>query len=69
MDWKNKAKRLLGNRTHHIHGDGPFAVVTPCSNRAFSLWATRADAENAMERILSCGPDCRGGSSHYVTDL
>ena len=49
MDWKGKAKRLLGNRTRHIHGDGPFAFVMPCSDREFSLWATRADAGQARE--------------------
>ncbi|HZC81693.1 MAG TPA: hypothetical protein VE222_08240, partial [Nitrospiraceae bacterium] len=25
MDWKNRAKRLLGNRTIHLEGDGQFA--------------------------------------------
>jgi hypothetical protein len=69
MDWKNKAKRLLGNRTQHIHGDGQFAFVTPCSDREFSLWETRAEAEQARNRILSCGGDCLGVTSHYVADL
>lgn len=69
MDWKGKAKRLLGNRTRHIHGDGPFAFVTPCCDREFSLWATRAEAEQARNRILSCGGDCLGETAHYVADL
>lgn len=69
MDWKNKAKRLLGNRTIHIEGDGQFAFVTLCRNRAFSLWPTRAEAEQAMNRIMSCGGDCHGISSHYIADL
>jgi hypothetical protein len=69
MDWKNKAKRLLGNRTLHLEGDGPFAFVTPCRNRAFSLWETRAEAEEAMKSIMSCGGDCQGGISHYIVDL
>ena len=29
MNWTNKAKRLLGNRTIHLEGDGQFAFVTP----------------------------------------
>jgi hypothetical protein len=69
MDWKSKAKGLLGNRTIHLEGDGPFAVVTPCRNRAFSLWATRADAEQVMNSIRSCGSDCHGVSAHYIADL
>jgi hypothetical protein len=69
MDWKNKAKRLLGNRTIHIQGDGQFAVVTPCRNLAFSLWPTRAEAEQAMSRIMPCGGDCLGVTFHYVADL
>ena len=69
MDWKNKATRLLGNRTIHIEGDGQFAFVTPCRNRAFSLWPTRAEAEQAINRIMSCGSDCHGISSHYIVDL
>lgn len=69
MDWKDKAKRLLGNRTIHLEGDGQFALVTPCRNRAFSLWATRAEAEQAMRSIMSCGGDCQGMTSHYIADL
>ena len=69
MDWKNKAKWLLGSRTIHLEGDGPFAFVTPCSNRAFSLWVTRAKAQEAMKRIMSCGSDCLGMTSHYIVDL
>ena len=69
MDWKNKAKRLLGNRARHIHGDGQFAFVTPCINREFSLWGTRAEAEQAMKKIRSCGGDCYGVTSNYVADL
>jgi hypothetical protein len=69
MDWQTKAKWLLGSRTRHIEGDGPFAFVIPCRDRAFSLWATRADAEQAKKRIISCGADCLGGDSHYLVDL
>ena len=69
MDWKNKATWLLGSRTIHIEGDGPFAFVTSCRDRAFSLWATRADAEQVMNRIMSCGADCLGRTSHYIVDL
>ena len=69
MDWKNKAQRLLGNRTIHIEGDGQYAFVTPCRNRAFSLWATRAEAEQAMNSIMSYGGDCQGVTSHYIVDL
>jgi hypothetical protein len=69
MDWKTKATRLLGNRTIHIEGDGQFALVTPCRTRAFSLWATRAEAEQAMTSSRSCGGDCHGVSSHYIADL
>ena len=70
MDWKTKAQWLLGSRTIHIEGDGQFAFVTPCSNRAFSLWPTRAEAEQARNRILSCGGDCLGVTFHYdVADL
>jgi len=69
MDWKNKAKRLLGNRTIHIEGDGQFAFITPCRTRAFSLCSTRADAERAMNSIMSCGDGCHGVSSHYIADL
>jgi hypothetical protein len=69
MNWKNKAKRLLGNRTIHLEGDGQFALVTPCRTRAFSLWPTRAEAEQAMNSIVSCGGDCHGVSSHYIADL
>lgn len=69
MIWKNKAERLLGSRTLHLQGDGQFALVTPCRTRAFSLWPTRAEAEQAMNRIISCGGDCHGISSHYIADL
>ena len=69
MDWKTKATWLLGSRTIHLQGDGQFAFVTPCRNRAFSLWATRADAEQAMNSIMSCGGGCHGGSVHYIVDL
>ncbi|HKP01420.1 MAG TPA: hypothetical protein VJU02_07305 [Nitrospiraceae bacterium] len=69
MDWKHKAKWLFGSRTIHIEGDGQFAVVTPCGKRAFSLWATRADAEQAMKTIMSCGADCLGSTSHYIVEL
>jgi hypothetical protein len=68
MGWINKAKQLLGNRTSHIGGDGQFALVTACRDRAFSLWATRAEAEQALKRLTSCGGDyCV--SSHYLVDL
>ena len=69
MNWELKAKRLLGNRTIHLEGDGQFALVTPCRTRAFSLWQTRAEAEQAMNSIISCGGDCHGVSSHYIADL
>jgi hypothetical protein len=69
MHWKAKATRLLGSRTIHLQGDGPFALVTPCRKRAFSLWATRADAEHAMKSFLSCGADCHGVTFHYIADL
>ena len=69
MDWKNKAARLLGNRTHHIDGDGQFAFVISCRNRTFSLWETRVEAEQEMGRITSCGSDCLGSTAHYVADL
>src|SRR5262249_60156536 len=69
VDWKNKAQWLLGSRTSHLEGDGQFAFVTPCSNRAFSLWATRLEAEQFMNSILSCGRDCLGVTSHYIVDL
>ena len=69
MDWKNKAQWLLGSRTIHLEGDGQFAFVTACRNRAFSLWATRAEAEQAINRFLSCGGDCHGVTSHYIVDL
>jgi len=64
MDWKAKATRLLGNRTIHLQGDGQFAFVTPCGNRAFSLRATRPEAEQARNSITSCGGDCHGVSFH-----
>jgi hypothetical protein len=69
MNWKNKAERLLGNRTIHLQGDGQFALVTPCRKRAFSLWATRAEAEHAKNSLPSCGSDCHGVAAHYIADL
>ena len=69
MDWQHKAKWLLGDRTIHIDGDGPFAFVTSCRDRAFTLWATRTDAEQFMKSIMSCGTDCLGNTSHYIVDL
>ena len=69
MSWKAKATRLLGNRTVHLEGDGQFAFVTPCRTRTFSLWPTRAGAEQAKSRIISCGGDCHGVSFHYIADL
>ena len=69
MDWKRTAKRLLGNRTRHVDGDGQFAVVIPCGKRAFSLWATRADAEQIRKSIMSCGAECLGSASHYIVEL
>ena len=68
-DWKNTAQQLLGNRTFHLDGDGPFAFVTPCRKRAFSLWATRAEAEHALKSRMSCGSDCQGVTAHYIVDL
>jgi hypothetical protein len=69
MNWKHRAQRLLGNRSQYIQGDGRFAFVTPCSNREFSLWETRAEAEQVRNRILSCGGDCHGVTAHYIADL
>jgi len=69
MNWKDKATWLLGCRTIHLQGDGQFALVTPCRTRAFSLWPTRAEAEQTMNRIMSCGGDCHGASFHYIADL
>jgi hypothetical protein len=69
MDWKAKAMWLLGSRTIHLQGDGQFAVVTPCRNRGFSLWATKAEAEQAVHSIMSCGGDCHGVAFHYIADL
>jgi hypothetical protein len=69
MDWKAKATWLLGSRTIHLQGDGPFALVTSCRTRAFSLWPTRAEAEHVMNSIMSCGGDCYGVSFHYIADL
>jgi len=69
MEWKHKAKWLFGSRTIHIEGDGQFALVTPCGKSAFSLWATRVDAEQAMKTIRSCGADCLGSTSHYIVEL
>jgi len=69
MDWKNIATRLLGSRTLHLQGDGQFALVTPCRTRAFSLWATRAEAEQAMKSIMFCEADCHGVTFHYIADL
>jgi hypothetical protein len=37
MNWKKKAKRLLGNRSIHFQENGQFALVTPCRTCAFSL--------------------------------
>ena len=69
MYWQNKAKWLLSSRTIHLEGDGPFAFVTSCRDRAFSLWATRADAEQFMKSVMSCGSDCLGRASHYIVNL
>jgi hypothetical protein len=69
MNWKNKAKRLLGNRSIHLQGDGQFALVTPCRTCAFSLWPTRAEAEQAKKSIISCGRDCHDVAFHYIADL
>jgi len=69
MNWKNKAKRLFGNRTIHLQGEGRFALVTPCRTPAFSLWPTRAEAERAKNSVRSCGGDCQGVSFHYIADL
>ena len=30
---------------------------------------TEAEAEQAKNSIISCGGDCHGVSSHYITDL
>ena len=40
-----------------------------CRDRAFFLWATRADAEQVMKSIVSCGADCLDSASQYVVDL
>jgi hypothetical protein len=69
MDWKTKATRLLGSRTIHLQGDGRFAFVTICRNRAFTLWTTRAEAQQVMNSIMSCGGDCHGVSLHSIADL
>ena len=69
MDWKIKAQRLLGNRTIYTEGDGRFAFVTPCRNRAFSLWATRPEAQHSMSSSIPCGGECQGVTSHYIVDL
>ena len=69
MGWKDRAAQLLGNRTIYLEGDGPFAFVTPCRNRAFSLWATRTEAQEAINSVKSCGNDSQGMTYHYVVDL
>lgn len=69
LSWKTKAKKLLGKNAIHLSGDGQFAFFTPCRDPAFSLWATREEADRAMGDTPICGGGCHGATSHSVIDL
>ena len=49
---------------------GPFAVIAPCRDFSFSLWATKDAAENAKAHLnqTGCGVGCNP-LLHQVVDL
>jgi len=47
-------------------GDEQFVFVTPRRKRAFSLWTTRAEAEHALNSIMSQGHLMEGGDGCQV---
>lgn len=45
--WRMKAVEKWGERARWLSGEGPFAVIAPCREFSFSLWATKEAAEKA----------------------
>ena len=69
--WAWKAKRLLGMGAINLSpgSDEQFAFITPCRDPAFTLWATREEAESVAKQVQVCGGGCEGSNQHYVYDL
>lgn len=68
--WRMKATQRWGDHAQWLSGEGPFAVIAPCRECSFSLWATKDAAENAKARLDRMG--CGGGCNpllHQVVDL
>jgi hypothetical protein len=68
--WRTKASQKWGERARWLSGEGPFAVIAPCREFSFSLWATKEAAEKAKVHLDQMG--CGGGCNpllHKVVDL
>jgi hypothetical protein len=68
--WRVKATQKWGERAQWLSGEGPFAVIAPCREFSFSLWAAKEAADKAKARLDQRG---RGGGCnpllHKVVDL
>lgn len=68
--WRIRATQRWGDRARWLRGEGPFAVIAPCREFSFSLWATKEAAEKAKGDLNQTG--CGGGCNpllHQVVDL
>lgn len=68
--WRIKATQRWGDHARWLSGEGPFAVIAPCREFSFSLWATKDAAEKAKTHLDQTG--CGGGCNpllHKVVDL
>ena len=65
-----RAAEKWRERARWLSGEGPFAMIAPCREFSFSLWATKEAAEQAKAHLNQTG---RGGGYnpllHQVVDL
>lgn len=68
--WRIKAMQRWGSHARWISGEGPLAVIAPCREFSFSLWATKDAGEKAKIHLnqTGCGEGCNP-LPHKVVDL
>lgn len=65
--WQTSAEARWGTTAVWIHGDGPFAVLQPCSEQlTVTLCGSRVDAAR-VKKETCCGRCSK--SRHTITDL
>ena len=68
--WRMKSVEKWGEHARWRSGEGPFALIAPCREFSFSLWATKEMAEKAKAHLNQTGYG--GGCNpllHKVVDL